>query len=97
MMVKSAITSAILKLHDLAIIQGQKLIFSNIVLGIVVKRMLWNNLSYQAKRTQLLSEFNSKFLALCLWLDLSDFLICMRINILNFIVIIFYKNADEHT
>ena len=89
MMVKSTITLGIFKLHDLAIIQGQKLIFSNIVLGIVVKRMLWSNLSYQAKRAQLLSEFNSKFLALCLWLDLSDFLICMRINILNFIVIIF--------
>ena len=35
--------------------------------------MLWGNLSYQAKRAQLLSEFNSKLLALCLWLDLSDF------------------------
>ena len=79
MMVKSTITLGILKLHDLiyrvALIQGQKLISSNkhAVLGIVVKPMLWNNLSYHAKRAQLVSEFKSKLLALCLLLDLSDF------------------------
>ena len=38
--------------------------------------MFWNNLSYQAKTTQSLCEFNSK-LAVCLLLQCSDLLICM--------------------
>ena len=45
MMAKSTITSEILKLHDVALIQGQKLMSSNrhAVLGIVVKCMIGLN------------------------------------------------------
>ena len=87
MMVKSTITLGILKLHDLIYSTNPRPKTNFLKHTCSARYSGETNALEQSflpcKKSTAVSEFKSKLLALCLLLDLSDFLICMHINMLK--------------